>query len=298
MAFCEKTGIEFEAASKRTKNHPTIMGILSDAYRDGWHSDALAAIKNGRAAGFTSIEQFVTAMREAEEQYKLRTNAAYAAESQRKREAEEIRRQRHVTNSLLRSRGYEWQRGYSDSDIENDIWNGEGEATGAWELVSPDHRTVSMKEAMLELAFYEDAKFAHDWLASRGIAEAVPAIEVKRREDAAKAEQAQAVVYTDAQLEYQQEAIPHFIAAGMLPEIAEREAKRLSNCTPGTDFARLAPVRLAGAEGAIAINSDFRYGVIIDDEWFGIEEMMHRYPDHRALLVEYARKNEENSHAR
>jgi hypothetical protein len=300
MAFCEKTGLEFEATSKRVRNHPTIMAMLSDAYRDGWHFDAMEAIKSGRNAGYTTIEQFVSALNDAKEQYKLRTNAIYAAEMQRKREAEEVRRQRHVTNSLLRSRGYEWQRGYSDSDIENDIWNGEGEATGAWELVSPDHRDVSVKEAMFELAFYEDAKFAHDWLAYRGIPEIAPAIELKRREEALKLEaaatQAQVVTYTDEQIAYQQEAIPAFIEAGHSPELAEKEAKRLSlPHDPWQDFVPLSEPEVLpdGRHATLVISGDLRYGALVSDEWYGIDELLEEFPDFplRKRLAIYRERN-------
>ena len=36
--ICSKTGLEFQAKSKRSKNHPLVSAILSDANKDGVYS--------------------------------------------------------------------------------------------------------------------------------------------------------------------------------------------------------------------------------------------------------------------
>jgi hypothetical protein len=296
--ICEKTGIPFEAENRRRKSHPVVQSWMQKAYEEGWYQQANDAIYGNSARfvekqTFETIEQFVAYFTQLQKDSVQANNAREITESQRKRDEAESRRRRHITTSLLRGRGYTWQRGYSDSDIENDIWNGEGEPTGAWELVSPDHRTVSVKEAMFELAFYEDAKFAHEWLASRGIAEELPDIEAKRQEEAA-------VEYTDEQIAYQQEAIPAFIEAGHSPELAEEQAIRLSlPHSPWEDFVLLSEPELLsdGRHAILVINGDLRYGALVSDEWYGLDELIEEYPDFplRKRLELYRERNKRNA---
>ena len=64
---CQYTGIEFEAATKRSKNHPRIANVLNQAYSDGWRDQALAAIQAGRdELGFTTIAEYVLLLKETE----------------------------------------------------------------------------------------------------------------------------------------------------------------------------------------------------------------------------------------
>ncbi len=285
--ICEKTGIPFEAENRRRKSHPVVMSWLEKAYQEGWYQQANDVIYGNSVRfvekqTFETIEQFVAYFENLQKISTQSKRESDAAESQSKRDAAEVKRQRYITSDLLRGRGYNWQRGYSDSDIENDIWNGEGEPTGAWELVSPDHRTVSVKQAMLELAFYENAKFAHEWLASRDIPEIAPAIELQRRTEALKAEQVQKVVYTDEQIAYQQEAIPAFMEAGHSPELAEKEAIRLSlphNPWEGFVFLSEPEPMPDGRHAILVINGDLRYGALVSDEWYGLDELIEEYPD-------------------
>src|SRR5438270_6601715 len=107
--ICEKTGIEFEASSKRTKNHPSIMAVLNEASRDGWYGSALNALKAGREQNFTTVEQFINAMREAGQSAVAIQHAEIDERVRREREAKEARRQRAITNDLLRGRGYHWK---------------------------------------------------------------------------------------------------------------------------------------------------------------------------------------------
>lgn len=273
--ICEKSGLRFESATKRTKNHPQIMGWINDAYKDGWYQQCLNIIKEGREQGWTTMEQFAEALRDAEMAAKAEQNAHIAAENQRKREREEARRQRSITNSLLRGRGYNWQKWENDEE-DVDLY---GAPEVEWTLLSPDNRAVSMKQAMLELAFYEDAQFAHEWLAKCNIAEELPEVEKKRREGAAKV-QAQ-IVYTDEQIAYQQEAVPALLECGFVPEIAEREAKRLSLPHQAWEdhVELLGPEMVSGRSVFLVINGDFRYGAFVDDEWYGLEELLQEFPD-------------------
>lgn len=67
--ICEKTGVEFEAATRRTKNHPQIMAWLSDASREGWYGKALDVLKKGREQHLTTIEAFLECLQDAHDQH-------------------------------------------------------------------------------------------------------------------------------------------------------------------------------------------------------------------------------------
>jgi len=286
---CEKTGIQFEAATKRTKNHPTIMAILNEANRYGWYSQALEAIKQGREAGYTTIEQFQVALTEAEAAYKEQRAVLIHKQVQEQREAKEARRQRYVTNELLRGRGYTWRK-FENDEEDQDFF---GAPEYEWTLYSPDNRPVSVQEAMQELA-YQDVKFAKEWLADRNIVEEVPAIEKKRQ--AEQEEQQQERQFTQEQIAYQQEAIPALLEAGLSQEQAEQEAKRFSlPHSPLEDQVVIgSTICLSdGREVVPVINSDFRYGLLEGTTWWGIDEILLKCPDIlvRKMLLEYSDRN-------
>ena len=59
LVTCEKTGLQFEAATKRTKNHPKIMTIVNEANKDGWYREALQTLQDGREAELDTLEDFL-----------------------------------------------------------------------------------------------------------------------------------------------------------------------------------------------------------------------------------------------
>lgn len=72
---CQYTGLEFEAATRRSKNHPKISAWLQSANTDGWYNQALAAIQAGREAGFTSISEYINLLSETEKAAKAGIDA-------------------------------------------------------------------------------------------------------------------------------------------------------------------------------------------------------------------------------
>lgn len=167
--ICEKTGLTFEAPTKRTKNHPSIMAIVNEANRDGWYAQALASLKAGREAGFTTLEEFIDLLNETREAAREQRNMRIDAYMDRKRANAEVKRQRYITNNILRSYGYIWlDLGYpEDEEVDNSY-------TGSlprhdFQLKSPDGRLVSVKQAMIELATQQNVKVAREWLAERNI---------------------------------------------------------------------------------------------------------------------------------
>lgn len=162
---CEKTGIEFEATSKRTKNHPAIMSRLNQANRDGWYSQALNALQIGRQSGLSTIDEFVAWLNETEQAWREQRNVEITAYMDRKRAAQEAHRQRHILNAFLREHGYHWSDLALDPEDVDNSYLGHLPAHD-WQLFSSDNRAVSIKQAMQELAA-QDITFAKEWLVER-----------------------------------------------------------------------------------------------------------------------------------
>lgn len=59
--ICQYSGIEFEAATKRSKNHPIIAARIDREYKRGDLNAFTAAMENvKRAGGYATIEEFMT----------------------------------------------------------------------------------------------------------------------------------------------------------------------------------------------------------------------------------------------
>lgn len=68
--ICEKTCLKFQYEVKRGRRpvtHPEIRRILTEACNFGWYQVANKIINEGRERGYTSIEQFTEALRNAEQ---------------------------------------------------------------------------------------------------------------------------------------------------------------------------------------------------------------------------------------
>lgn len=284
--ICEKSGLMFEARTKRTKNHPQIMALINGAYENGWYSQALETIKRGRERGFTTIEQFVDALRKTEASAIGARSADIEERIRREQDAKEARRQRHVTNDLLRDCGYRWQK-YENDEEDIDLY---GQPEYEWQLKTPDGRFVTVKEAMQELA-YQNMKFAKEWLAERGIAEEMPAIEIQREAERRSDEQAKAEMKAE-HMEIYQEIKAELLRNGIDDAKAEHEAIRLALPHPAHEDQ--AAIKNLASGISLVLNSDLRYGVMVGREWCGIDEVrnMPELAKHQRLLNEYAQKNE------
>jgi hypothetical protein len=147
--LCNRTGIEFEAASKRQKNHPVISEFLSDqAKHPGRYSAAVEACEEIKANGVSSIEEAMAILNQAVE--------AAAKDSAARRD--EIKAQiqqakdRRSTNAFLRSHGYRW----IEIDAEAlDAFSPDGKGLEdeiGWHLISPDGNEVTVEEAKRQIA--------------------------------------------------------------------------------------------------------------------------------------------------
>lgn len=50
---CQYSGVEFEAKSKRSKNHPRVANLLENANRKGVYNDVVAAMVQAKRQGIT-----------------------------------------------------------------------------------------------------------------------------------------------------------------------------------------------------------------------------------------------------
>lgn len=175
--ICQHSGIEFEAATKRTKQHPEIATLKDRANKEGNYrevGDALDTVK--KAGGYSTIEEYMDLVR-TELQTKRDAFLARAAkqrEWQAKDESEKIEREarRAEENALLNANGYTWRKeaiGTEDSDMRGSYGAGIGEFSHyEWRLYAADGREVSKEQALAEIKFgvefvqAEEAAYAED----------------------------------------------------------------------------------------------------------------------------------------
>lgn len=272
---CEKTGLVFEAKTRRTKSHPTVMAWLNQAYEEGWYAEAQHPLYGDTKKQFSSIDEFVAFYKNLREKTLHAKHAEQQEKSRRQREQEEASRQRYILNKLLRDRGYNWVNlGYlDDEEIDNSITVPLPKYD--WHLTSPDNRLVTMKEAMLELA-YQDVKFAKEWLAEHGIAEEVPAIEKQRQQEAAakQAVEEEAHRMEQERMKEEQERLEHkqvikqcLLDNDIDEQKAEQEAERLSQPHAARDGqTALQEIRLSEDESLfLVVDNDAFYRAYLDD---------------------------------
>ncbi len=150
MVKCQYTGIEFEAASKRSKNHPSVSEFINAANKDGKHyQGAYAAAKDiVSSTGATEIEEVLSI---ANTQYSEWVNNAkgivnrkFALEKERKQAAQARREQ----NAMLNRHGYRWHK----EDEESMDFAGPNAFDGqTWTLLSDDGREVTVAQALAEI---------------------------------------------------------------------------------------------------------------------------------------------------
>lgn len=146
---CDKTGIEFEADSKRQKNHPRISALLNCASKDGNYNAALAACKAVKDRGSMTIDEAIQFINDRVSGVETIRIAKVNEAARREREIEQARceakEQRQAQNDYLRKHGYKWSKDYADHDEYE-----EGEPS-VWNLYSPDGRRVPVSQALEEI---------------------------------------------------------------------------------------------------------------------------------------------------
>ena len=153
---CQHSGIEFEAKSKRSKNHPQVSELKNKAANDGNYTEVCQAMDAVQEqGGYETIDEFLAQVQDI-----VNAKAGRKAERQRKqrefeRKAEQARREakakREAVNRRLREHGYKWHKEYADFDEYE-----EGEPS-KWVLRSPDSREVTVAQALDEIEHGADA---------------------------------------------------------------------------------------------------------------------------------------------
>lgn len=170
---CQYTGIEFEATSKRQKNHPKVSDLLNAAAKDGGsaYNVAKQRFAEARERGMTDIDGIVryveTGVFEANRESNERARQRAEEERERKLQAKYRRNEREYVNGILREHGYRWQRYAVGTDDE---WSGNGSYYGgvgefshwSYTLVAPDGREVTVHQALQELT--DNDPRAADWV--------------------------------------------------------------------------------------------------------------------------------------
>lgn len=141
---CQHSGIEFEAATRRTKQHPYVAAAKKAASKDGRHRELDKALSDvAEDSNYTTIEEYMQQVNErlkgvetiqvkrevARQEYKRRYEAAGRATANR-----------FFVNAKLKQHGYQWFK------LPNFVLD-----TDEWELHAPDGRTVTVDEALAEI---------------------------------------------------------------------------------------------------------------------------------------------------
>lgn len=150
---CDKTGIAFEADSRRQKNHPKVSALLNDAARDkrnpGAYNAALAAFAYVKAQGSYTIDEAIayaqSAMRGNADANKERQRRAAERDRQMAQARADAKEKNRQQNEHLKAHGYRWTKTYADFDEYE-----EGEPS-QWTLFAPDDVAVSVAQALDEI---------------------------------------------------------------------------------------------------------------------------------------------------
>ncbi len=142
LAVCKRTGLEFEAPSKRYKQHPTISGWLQKASTEGWYRDCVETIEALKNGGATTIEEYIV---ELEIVRPIAIAANEKKQNDRETYWEKIKeefKERRRQNATLRNAGYRWR---------NLAYEPEDPDQADWSLISPEGEIVSVQKALTEI---------------------------------------------------------------------------------------------------------------------------------------------------
>lgn len=158
--ICARTGLTFEAASNRQKNHPLVRELLNEAAgkhaKPGEYAEASRLLAEVKEAGATDIDEALAMVRQAldewREQAPSRTQRTVGM-MMRERKAAKAERER--INNILRAHGYTW---HYETEESMDVFGATAFDTtfGAntpegWILTGPDGKTTSIEKAMRKI---------------------------------------------------------------------------------------------------------------------------------------------------
>jgi hypothetical protein len=189
---CQHSGIEFEAATTRTKIHPLVSSLKADSNKKGNYREVNKALDTvAKAGGYSTIEEYMSLVKAdlAGQDAKANEAAAKRREFAKQEEArkEALRQKREEQNAILKANGYRWQKEAVGTEGTAAYGGGSGEFSHySWSLVSPDNRYVSVEEALEEIARGADLVKAEKTAKAEAERVEREAKEQAKREEAAK----------------------------------------------------------------------------------------------------------------
>jgi hypothetical protein len=149
---CQYTGIEFEAKTRRSKNHPLVSDLLEEANKrrmPGAYNKAKALLDE--CQGMTDIDAIVNRVNIGLDAYDDAKNDKINKQRQDDKDRQEAQRRRQQTNAVLKLNGYRWQK-VTEEDMDafgaSAFSNTYGNREHVWELIAPDGQVVTISEAM------------------------------------------------------------------------------------------------------------------------------------------------------
>jgi len=147
--ICQHSGIEFEADSKRTKQHPLIARIKQQASKDGTYREMDAAlVAVSRDGGYASIEEYVTCVRDMVAGVPTLKTRVRVAQLERDEEARQSRERHRRENEVLKANGYQWSKEASYDYIGGH----DDDPRYQWILRDPAGTEISTSQALDEIA--------------------------------------------------------------------------------------------------------------------------------------------------
>lgn len=167
---CQHSGIEFEAKTRRTKQHPLVARFKNEMARD-YYRQAMEALEEAAEMEYSTIEDYMELVaRIADNKINAKNDALNKqrqAEREAKAERAAARAKRKETNAFLRKHGYTWHKNPVDG-YQPDYDFGDNR----WHLMSPDRYEVTVAEALAEIERGVDVVIAERAAASRAREEA------------------------------------------------------------------------------------------------------------------------------
>lgn len=155
IIVCDKTGIQFEAESKRQKNHPLISVLLNRAAKDGTYNTALTALAEVKSAGNMTVEEAIAFAEQRMAETEAERQQRRIAEERAEKERTAARLQRKYQNELLYKYGYRW---HKEDEESMDAFGATafettygGNVSAVWILTDSNGHEVTVEQAMREI---------------------------------------------------------------------------------------------------------------------------------------------------
>ena len=189
---CQHSGIEFEAATRRTKQHPLVAEIKNYANKDGSYHEVNNALDAAeKAGGYATIEEYmakVQAILNGAKERRVELDRK-RAEDRKREEAEKIerKRKRQERNAFLKDNGYNWNKveiGTEEDQFPGGYGAGIGEFSHyEWQLWSPDGRHVTTEQALDGIERGMDVVLAEITAEAAEVERIHEAAEIKREDE-------------------------------------------------------------------------------------------------------------------